>query len=60
MPVASLTLPYSVSLPIRFLFRFDCFVIENVLTHLDNFQKLSAVSNTVIIAHFYLKMLTLF
>jgi len=36
-------------------FRFDCFIIENVFSHilLTNFQKLFAVSNTVIIAHFY-------
>jgi len=58
MPVAeasSLT-SYSVSPPIQFLFLvFDCFIIENVLSHIlqTNFQKLSAVFNTVVIAHFY-------
>ena len=37
------------------VFRFDCFIIKNVLSHilLTDFQKLSAVFNTVIIAHFY-------
>jgi len=36
-------------------FRFDCFIIENILSHIlpTNFQKLFAVSNKVIIAHFY-------
>jgi len=65
MPVveAFLTLSYSVSPPIRFLFLdLTCFIVENVLSHtfLTNFQTLSAVYNTVIIAHFLKKMLCLF
>jgi len=59
MPVAkaSLTLPYSECFASHSIsiFRFDCFIRENVFLHilLTNFQKLSAVSNayTVIIAH---------
>ena len=59
---ASLILSYSVSPHLISVFRFDCFIIENVLSHilLTNFQKLFAISNTVIIAHLYQNMLCLF
>jgi len=64
MPVveASLTLSCSLSPDIRFLFLdLTCSIIENVLSHilLTNFQKFSAVSKTVIIAHFYEKIVRL-
>ena len=54
----SLTLTSSASSAIRFLFLDStCFIVEHVLPHtlLTDFQKLSAVSNTVSIAQFLLR-----